>query len=250
MTAGVLADGQGRAEFPFPTPPASDDGHGHGKKAGDTRHGGGDSESDSCVGCRKIEQNEVWKLQRQKKSTSESHLFVSVRVRVRVSTSLACPPPSSSTQGKELLSELASTIPHGPQRELGDRLSLPRQVGIPLFVQVDAVCSNRSTKVPGVMLLDLTQHIVIIIRTLLFTFVTALNPRSHPHPRLRVQAVPSAIGIYPQFSSRRFTPAQSWPTALTCCGVIILPAMVPWSAGPGLIRLDLPYLILESSLLL
>lgn len=160
MTAEVLVDGHGRAEFPFPTPPASDDGDAHGKKAGDTRHGGGDSESDSCVGCRKIEQNEVWKLQRQKKSTGESHLFVSMRVRVRVSTSLACHhhtpcmvhpvwSSSPSTQGRALLSELAYTTPQGPQRELGDRLSLPRQVGIPLFVQVDAVCSNRRHQSSG-----------------------------------------------------------------------------------------------------
>lgn len=156
---------------------------------------------------------------------------------------------SPSTQGKELLSELAYTTPHGPQRELGDHLSLPRQVGIPLFVQVDAVCSNHGTKVRGLVLLDLTQHIVIVICTLLFTFVTALNPHSHPRSRLFVRAAPSAIGIYPQ-SSQRFIPAQSWPAALTCCGVIILPEMVHWSAGPGLIRLDLPRSILASSLLL
>lgn len=100
------------------------------------------------------------------------------------------------------------------------------------------------------MLLDLAQHIVIIIRTLLFTFVTALNPRSHPHSWLCVRAVPSATGIYPQFPPKRFIPVQSWLAALTCCGVIILPAMVPWPAGPGLIRLDLPHWILASSLLL
>lgn len=71
MALGVVAVKQSRAEFSFPTPPASDEGDDHGKRAGDAQHGGGDSEDDGCVGCRKIAQNEVWRLQRQKKSIGE-----------------------------------------------------------------------------------------------------------------------------------------------------------------------------------
>lgn len=67
----VVDDGQSRAEFLFPTPPASDGGDGHGKRAGDARLDEGDSEDDGCVGCRKIAKNEVWRLQRQKKSVGE-----------------------------------------------------------------------------------------------------------------------------------------------------------------------------------
>lgn len=84
MALGVVPDGQSRAQFPFPTPPASDDGDGNGKGAGDARNGGSDTDDDGCVGCRKIAQNEVWRLQRQKKSMGESHLFLCVSV-VRMS---------------------------------------------------------------------------------------------------------------------------------------------------------------------
>lgn len=67
----VVDDRQSRAEFLFPTPPASDGGDDRGKRAGDARQGGSESEDDGCVGCRKIAKNEVWRLQRQKKSVGE-----------------------------------------------------------------------------------------------------------------------------------------------------------------------------------
>lgn len=78
MAFGVVLDGQSRAEFLFPTPPASDEGDDNSKRAGEARHSDGDSDDDGCVGCRKIAQNEVWRLQRQKKSMGESHWFLSV----------------------------------------------------------------------------------------------------------------------------------------------------------------------------
>lgn len=72
----IVDDGNNRAEFRFPTPPASNDGDGHGKRAGDARHGGGDSEDDGCAGCRKIAQNEVWNLQRQENTMGELYSFL------------------------------------------------------------------------------------------------------------------------------------------------------------------------------
>lgn len=61
----------GGAEFPFPTPPASNDGDEQSKRAGNARHSDGGSEDDDCVGCKKIAENEVWRLQRQKKGMGE-----------------------------------------------------------------------------------------------------------------------------------------------------------------------------------
>lgn len=85
-TTGMAVDidvaGQERAEFPFPTPPASDEGDGQGKRDGDdARYGGGSgsSDDDSCEGCRKIKQDEVWRLQRQRKNIGEFISFVSLR---------------------------------------------------------------------------------------------------------------------------------------------------------------------------
>lgn len=159
MALDVIVAGQDREEFAFPTPPASDGGDDHGKKARAARHGGSDSDDDGCVGCRKIQQDEVWRLQRQKKSVGELHLFLSVCVGGYV---CACgshdhdpstrpsfvhpvwssPPP---IQG-ERATQVAYATPHGPQRELGDRLSLAGQVGIPLFVQVDARLRHQAPK--------------------------------------------------------------------------------------------------------
>lgn len=82
MALGVIVAGQDREEFAFPTPPASDASDDHGKKAGAARQGGSssDSDDDGCVGCRKIREDEVWRLQRQKKSMGESHLLLFVCV--------------------------------------------------------------------------------------------------------------------------------------------------------------------------
>lgn len=67
MALGILP-GQGRAEAPVPTPPASETGEDDGKAVGD-----------SCVGCRKIRQAEVWRFERQQKTLGEWK-FVYVRV--------------------------------------------------------------------------------------------------------------------------------------------------------------------------
>lgn len=99
MAFGVVLDGQSRAGFPFPTPPASDEGDDNSKRAGEARHGDGDSDDDGCVGCRKIAQNEVWRLQRQKKSMGESHWFLCVCVcLVRMSPHIHPSIPLSCTQ--------------------------------------------------------------------------------------------------------------------------------------------------------
>lgn len=83
MAVDVDVVGQERAKFPFPTPPASDEGDGQGKRDGDdARYGGGSgsSDDDGCEGCRKIKQDEVWRLQRQRKNMGE---FISSLVSIR-----------------------------------------------------------------------------------------------------------------------------------------------------------------------
>lgn len=75
MTVDAVIAGQERTEFPFPTPPASDDGNNRGKRDDDAADSGGGSDDD-CKGCRKIRQDEVWRLQRQKKSIGEWKFLV------------------------------------------------------------------------------------------------------------------------------------------------------------------------------
>lgn len=80
MAPGVVVAREERAEFPFPTPPASDEGDKRGKRDGDARYGGGSSDDDGCEGCRKIKQDEVWRFQRQRKGIGEWNPFSFVRV--------------------------------------------------------------------------------------------------------------------------------------------------------------------------
>jgi hypothetical protein len=79
MTTDIMAMEE-RAEFPFPTPPASDDGKDRGKRAGNARHGGDSSDDDGCEGCRKISRDEAWRFERQKKSMGECIPSVSMRI--------------------------------------------------------------------------------------------------------------------------------------------------------------------------